>query len=300
MECPVCRLNNAQHVETIGTTIAVGCPRCGRYKHTAEAFEGLMRTPQEKRPILSSWVWEQNRSGFVPTITAENLPTLISSGPLPFIEKAKRLLLYMADRTERLGQPIAIYGLEVGAMLETFDNSDISFVANFLEGEHWAHRPQGNPDYRLTGPGMIKADELRRVVPDSTQGFVAMWFDPSLEDAWTQGLQKGVADAGYKPLRIDMREHVNKICDEIISEIRRSRFLVADYTGHRGGVYYEAGYAAGRNLPVILTCRQDQMDQLHFDIRQYNCIDWQTPAELARRLQVRIEAVLGDGPLKTK
>ncbi len=54
---------------------------------------------------------------------------------------------------------------------------------------------------------------------------------------WKDGLEKGISAAGYKPLRIDTKEHANKICDEIISEIRRSRFLVADYTGHRGGVY---------------------------------------------------------------
>jgi hypothetical protein len=54
-------------------------------------------------------------------------------------------------------------------------------------------------------------------------------------------LQKGISDAGFEPLRINMKEHVNKICDEIIAEIRRSRFVVADYTGQRGGVYYEAG-----------------------------------------------------------
>jgi nucleoside 2-deoxyribosyltransferase len=99
-------------------------------------------------------------------------------------------------------------------------------------------------------------------------------------------------------LRIDQKEHANKICDEIIAEIRRSRFVVADYTGHRGGVYYEAGFATGRGLHVILTCRKNDMDKLHFDIRQYNCIDWQSPEQLAQRLQVRIEALLGDGPLK--
>ena len=91
----------------------------------------------------------------------------------------------------------------------------------------------------------------------------------------------------YKPLRIDKTEHVNKICDEIIAQIRRSRFLVVDYTGHRAGVYYEAGYAAGRDIPVILTCRKEEIEKLHFDVRQLNGIDWQTPAELAARLQAR-------------
>ena len=36
---------------------------------------------------------------------------------------------------------------------------------------------------------------------------------------------------------------------------------------------------------MILTCRKNEIEKLHFDIRQYNCIDWETPAELARRLK---------------
>jgi nucleoside 2-deoxyribosyltransferase len=95
-----------------------------------------------------------------------------------------------------------------------------------------------------------------------------MWFHESMNAAWTDGLEKGIAAAGYKPLRIDATEHVNKICDEIIAQIRRSRFVVADYTNHRGGVYYEAGYAAGRGLQVIPTCKKEDLAGLHFDIRQ--------------------------------
>jgi hypothetical protein len=152
--------------------------------------------------------------------------------------------------------------------------------------------------FRLRMPGWRKYSELKREGVATSQAFVAMWFDQSTEEAWTNGLRKGIADSGYDPLRINMKEHVNKICDEIIAEIRRSRFVVADYTGHRGGVYYEAGFAAGRGLTVIPTCRKDEMDKLHFDVRQYNCIDWQSPAELAQRLQARIEAILGDGPRK--
>jgi nucleoside 2-deoxyribosyltransferase len=98
-------------------------------------------------------------------------------------------------------------------------------------------------------------------------------------------------------MRVDKKEHANKIDDEIIAEIRRSAFLVADFTGHRGGVYFEAGFAMGLGLPVIWMCRRDDVKNLHFDIRQYNCIDWSDPEELAVRLQQRIEATLGCGPL---
>jgi nucleoside 2-deoxyribosyltransferase len=125
-----------------------------------------------------------------------------------------------------------------------------------------------------------------------------MWFDRALNAAWSEGFEPAITAAGYKPMRIDLREHVNKICDEIIAEIRRSRFVVADYTGYRGGVYYETGYAKGRGIEVISTCRKDQFEQLHFDVRQFDCISWETPADLARQLQTRIEAVIGDGPFK--
>ena len=38
-------------------------------------------------------------------------------------------------------------------------------------------------------------------------------------------------------------EHVDRIDDRIFLEINRSNFLIADFTGHRPGVYFEAGYA---------------------------------------------------------
>jgi hypothetical protein len=53
----------------------------------------------------------------------------------------------------------------------------------------------------------------------------------------------------------------------------------------------------GLGLPVFWTCRQDDLDKLHFDIRQYNCIDWADPPSLQTRLTRRIEAVLGRGPI---
>ena len=89
---------------------------------------------------------------------------------------------------------------------------------------------------------------------------------------------------------------MNRIDDEIIARIRASAFVIADFTEHSPGVYFEAGFALGFGLPVIWTCRKDHMKKLHFDTRQYNCIDWEAPEELAARLQPRIEAIAGKGP----
>ena len=138
----------------------------------------------------------------------------------------------------------------------------------------------------------IKSAVQRAVPALSKKAFVAMWYDKQAVPAYERGIDPAIRAAGYKPALIKNKEHINKIDDEITAEINRSAFLIADFTGHRGGVYFEAGYAMGRGVPVIFTCRKDQMKKLHFDVRQYNCIDWKTPSELKRRLRKRIGKAL--------
>jgi hypothetical protein len=299
MECPVCFDTSAREVDSAGDVVELECKRCGPFRYGARAWEKLKKAPENNRAVIASWLWDQNRFGSVPTIDESNVDALLSMQPLPFLEKAKRLLIHFAEQSDRLGKPLQLSSPRLDAMVGTLVHDDLVHINQYLLDRGWIEDVLGGY-WKVTGGGLIQADEWRTSSASSTQAFVAMWFNSDLDIAWKDGFQKGISGAGYKPMRIDTKEHANKICDEIIAEIRRSRFLVADYTGHRGGVYYEAGYAAGRDLPVILTCRKNDMANLHFDIRQYNCIDWKTPKELAHRLQVRIEAVIGDGPLKRK
>lgn len=127
---------------------------------------------------------------------------------------------------------------------------------------------------------------------DTNQVFVAMWFASSLARAYSAGMEKAIRDCGYDPIRIDLKEHNDKICDAIIAEVRKSRFMVADFTGHRGGVYFEAGYALGFGIPVIWTCREGDSEGLHFDTRQYNHIIWKDETDLYEKLRRRIEATI--------
>ena len=68
--------------------------------------------------------------------------------------------------------------------------------------------------------------------------------------------------------------------------------LVADFTGQRAGVYFEAGFALGLGLPVIWTCNEEDKDALHFDTRQFNHILWTCEADLFQKLKRRIEATI--------
>ena len=68
--------------------------------------------------------------------------------------------------------------------------------------------------------------------------------------------------------------------------------MVADFTGHRGGVHFEAGFAMGLGILVVFT--EEQIDAAHFDTRQYNRILWKTPA-LRHNLKNRIQATIPRG-----
>ena len=127
-----------------------------------------------------------------------------------------------------------------------------------------------------------------------------MWFDDQMREAYRKAFEPAINDAGYLAVRIDFHEHAGDINDEMIVQIKRSRFLVADLTEHRGGVYFEAGYAMGLGLPVILTCQTDHKERIHFDLRQFNFIEWNDLAELKRRLTLRVQRVVGQGPLRVE
>lgn len=125
------------------------------------------------------------------------------------------------------------------------------------------------------------------------QVFVAMWFDKSVDKYFTEGIKKAIDDSiKYKVVRVDFVEHNNKICDQIIAEINKSKLLIADFTGDRGGVYFESGYAQGLGIPVIWTVQEDWVNKLHFDTRQYNHIVYKDETELYKKLKARIEATV--------
>ena len=267
---------------------------------------------------LTSWLIDQRRLGEEsPLITLKTIEDAQQRRDLPVYERADRFLRYLSRREPFVGGEFGMneaHLLSAQACLESKltvtampkSKDEIQFFLDYLETKGWlnVHKNAGYPRYNLTVEGHAHLEELERGATDSSQAFVAMWFDNSMTNAWEEGIKPAIKAAGYDALRIDRKEHVNKIDDEIIAEIRRSRFIVADFTqdenGARGGVYYEAGFAHGLGIPVIFTCQKDALEKVHFDTRQYNHIVWGTSEELRSSLANRIAAVVGDGPLRAK
>lgn len=117
-------------------------------------------------------------------------------------------------------------------------------------------------------------------------------YDSIYED----GIAPAIESTGYKPYRIDREQHVDKIDDKILAEIKESRFIIADFSGQKHGVYFESGFALGLNIPVIWTCEKGETKLLHFDTRQYNHIVWKTGEDLKAQLVDRIRFLIGKNP----
>jgi hypothetical protein len=285
----------------------MACERCGTYEIAPETDVALRRLPPEDRPIFSHWVYEQNRFGTVPIITADDITVIRNRPRFSYAERTRLLLAYIFKNTTSFGEAVDTASLKLQAELQQFDVGYINSIVQYLYRQRFLDlkqpfslpvgtMPGTSANVVLTPEGIMQAEEWGRSYTASAQGFVAMRFDDSLRDAWTNGFDPGIRAAGFRPFRIDIKDYVGGITDEIMAEIRRSRFVVADYTGQVNGVYFEAGFALGLGLTVIPTCRAVEIPKLHFDIKHLNTLLWNTPAELAEGLNRRIRAVIGAGP----
>lgn len=296
--CEICAEERATPVEVTGgyDGIAQRCPRCGDFKLSGSVLPAIRKLSREERVKLSGWTYHQTSVGEIPEITSYNLKGILSL-PIPgIIERADRLLNLAARLTEELGGE---FDLNIPAFIAaTYSNDwdEVYYLAKFYHDQGYINMIASGVNQVSPG-GYLRLEEISSRISGSNQGFVAMWFEEKTQVAFDAGFEPAIRKAGYSPFRIDRHEHINMIDDEIIAQIKKSRFLVADFTGQRGGVYFEAGFALGLNIPVFWTCYKEEIKNLHFDVRQFNCIDWETPEDLFLRLRNRIEAVVGTGPL---
>jgi hypothetical protein len=278
------------------------CPQCGEFEFDGAA--GLPENPSTDEMVrLSGWVRDQNADGVIPAqLTREAWHRAVHRRLPGLRERANLALGVIARRLPNLRKIINLTDFESDPELQGVTYSSgpdeaTQLIDILLDDEYlkWAPGGSRGRDGLLTSKGLLAAEALRPS-GSGAQGFVAMSFDSSLQEVWTNGFRQGIRAAGYSPVRLDDEDYVGGITDEIMAQIRRSRFVVADYTGQRHNVYFEAGFALGLGLTVIPTCRAEEADALQFDIRHLNTLVWKSHVELAESLDKRIRAVIGAGP----
>lgn len=153
---------------------------------------------------------------------------------------------------------------------------------------------------KLTVEGLERIIQFQEV-KNSPHCFVAMSFDDELRIVYTEAIKPAIEATGFLPLIVSDVEKIQSettINDTIIASIKKARFTIADFTQHKKGVYFEAGYALGRGQHVIYTCKTDEIRDAHFDTRNYKHLTWDTPEELKRKLVDHIRANIDGAKLE--
>jgi hypothetical protein len=274
------------------------CRRCGRFHITPGAIRDVLNLKPEYKPLLSAYCRRLPEGAEPPTIKVDTVEQFIRTLPqYTPPEKLDNLLELMGRMSLAPGAATTFNPETDYPLLIARSPDEVRFFsAELLERDYIRGPREGPPT--VMSRGWERLEEIKRSAPLSNRAFVAMWFDKSTDDLYNEAVKAAILKAGYDPLRIGRHEHVNRIDDEITGQIKRSRFMVADFTGQRYGVYFEAGMMIGLGRTVIWMCDKKESDQgkLHFDVRQFNFIDHESIEDARERLYNRILAIEGEGP----
>ena len=297
-ECPVCR-PYGQQVEALdgGNRMNVCCERCGIFQITIGAARKVIQSGMAGH--LSAWIRDHKESGrSVPEITRDNLDSIVDSLPKYGASDKQRILLQSLERkTKFLGEELDL-SVELDFPLAWASQSDeFRYLLKAMADRGLVDAPFGfhnaSCSVIIAPLGWDALEKISRPSGDGNQAFVAMSFAKEVHPTWKDGIKPSLERAGYRAYRVDDDPHIGRIDAKIMTEIKNSRFVIADVTDQRPGVYFEAGYAIGLGLPVIWSVREDDLRNVHFDTRQYNHIVWKREDDLEEQLYNRVLAVIG-------
>jgi nucleoside 2-deoxyribosyltransferase len=252
---------------------------------------------------LSAWVRSQEGASELPWLLSSELEQIEKNLPRYTVPEKQLLLLRAIESRSRFaGAKVHIATPYDFTLAWLSSEEELQYIMRALMGRDLlALEKYSDPkdsfshEVTITPRGWDYLDERAKPAQFSNQAFVAMAFADELRPAWSDGLAPGLKAAGFNPYRVDVELHLDRIDAKIITEIKNSKFLVADVTLQRPGVYFEAGFAIGLGLPVFWCVREDELAKVHFDTRQYNHIVWRTAEHLRDQLTPFVTAIIGRG-----
>jgi nucleoside 2-deoxyribosyltransferase len=313
-KCPICRTENASFATGLSSRYAIGdhgtkyevlqgwCDACSNFLITRDAVEDARA--KRKLHLLSAFLrqlpdkpWDEAVGGLIDLYEWEELVSSITQ--LGVLEQFDEALVVICRECPGIGFPSRFNFTTDWPLIKAESSDAVLFIMRelckqgFLLQSTDGERPQIPP--APTWKAYRRLEELQSSGRTSNRAFVAMSFASTQEEVWLKVIKPGILDAGYNPIRVDKEQHAERIDDFIIAEIRRSRFVVADFTEQKAGVYFEAGFGYGLGRKVIWMCNRVEKDKLHFDTRQFNHIMYDDLDKAKQQLTDRIVALEDQG-----
>jgi hypothetical protein len=248
---------------------------------------------------LSAAARQASEAGAPILLDSHNLDDLaVPHRALTVSQKIERLLRFVAARCQRPGSLTEIDDDLDCPVADCADAQELLQYVRYLEDKSLVQRAPAcrNADgedtvsYAPTIQGWQAVEPTLSVGGEPDRCFVAMWFSDELDPAYSGGFIPAIQECGFTPYRVKEDPTNKGIADRILSEVRRARFVVADFTGQRHSVYYEAGFAHGLGREVIQCCRADEVDNLTFDTRHLGHVVWKDTTDLRHKLADSIRA----------
>lgn len=320
VNCPLCDYPGIkQHQRQQFDTYYMECRRCGSYVITMELliYQDVKQNLLRVGYILSGLTRELKETGQkYPTFTTENFEAQTKQFPAPDVnnieEKIQKLVVRLREKTEYFGQVVELGDIELAvplayaknareleALLKLMSEKKIAYVKFVEQGQIIDPDVPTSPVPRnrkvqvtLLEAGWDLSKSLGKQNQESDKGFIAVWFDDSMNESITAA-EQAIAEVGYRAVCIRDEHFSERIMDKALSEIRRSRFIVVDLTGARASVYFEAGFAHGLGIETIYVYKEQQPEKdspLDFYVRHYQCHKYKDATDLKDVLKTAISA----------
>jgi len=264
-------------------------------------------------------------------LSVQKIETLLRDGRIPKtpMQKLERLLVRLYQIDDKIGQYFWVgitsttTGIGLGNATESMlkpknypislayarNAAEVRSMFKSLESLCYLEFKEKN-GFVFTPKGFERAEQLLSTNIDSKTVFIAMGFRDDLLDACEEAIKPACIACGFKGILITDKPHNNGISDEIMVEIKRSKFVIVDFTYNNNGAYFEAGYAQGLGRPVIRCCKKEWFEEkdsngnriniLHFDTQHYNTIVWESYEHLYKELKNNIRANIDGAVLNDK
>lgn len=276
-------------VKTIGQFdqyVGCNCSPAGYYSLQSGSYEWYYSldyaTKREMFPLISAYIREMTENDETVELTAGDLDKIKTSERLPrsIEEKGEKLLQHLYRQSGGTGRPVIIHKLaESYNITYSLNLQEMIYIIEKLKEEGMLER--SGATFTLTPKGFQTAKagmDGKKLKP------CCVLLPADLEQDWANNVLPLVYQCGFTP------QLAEKDADPA-QFLAGSKLVIADLTEQAPEVYWAAGYAQGRKIPVIWTIHRSSAEQYRTRTSHIRPIVWDNAGELGTLLQQRLLTV---------